>query len=246
MNQIVKFFVFVCALAGSINIFAAGGVVSGHVVVTKSMTKRRVTLPAYDLRGVQVNTTHPNPPASPNTTVDELSRVIIYLEGPGLKTATAASATLTQKGRQFDPEIVVVPGSAPRFHSRTRTPFLPQRVSRLSKVKQFDLGYYPAGETRTVRFEKPGIVQVYCHIHPDMNAAIVVVCKQSFGLGRAVTVNSPFPRFPPAHMISWRGIARRDSSAGISPSLRRLIGGDFVIPVKEVDAPAVATARRFT
>ena len=45
----------------------------------------------------------------------------------------------------------------------------------LSKLKQFDLGYYPAGQSRTVKFDKAGVVQVYCHLHPHMSAAILVV-----------------------------------------------------------------------
>lgn len=238
MNQIVKFFVFVCALAGSINIFAAGGVVSGHVVVTKSMTKRRVTLPAYDLRGVQVNTTHPNPPASPNTTVDELSRVIIYLEGPGLKTATAASATLTQKGRQFDPEIVVVPvGSSVSFPNED--PIF-HNVFSLSKAKEFDLGYYPAGQTRSVRFEKPGIVQVYCHIHPDMNAAIVVVAN-SFWTRPQQGGAFDFSSVPAGSydLVAWHrsaGFFHRHITVTDGGSTEET----FVIPVKEVDAPGAA------
>lgn len=45
----------------------------------------------------------------------------------------------------------------------------------LSKAKLFDLGYYPAGQSRTVKFERAGVVQVYCHLHAQMNAAILVV-----------------------------------------------------------------------
>jgi hypothetical protein len=60
---------------------------------------------------------------------------------------------------------VSFPNEDPIFHN----------VFSLSKAKQFDLGYYPEGRTRLVRFEKPGIVQVYCHLHPNMSAAVLVV-----------------------------------------------------------------------
>ena len=60
---------------------------------------------------------------------------------------------------------VSFPNSDPIFHN----------VFSLSKVKAFDLGYYPAGQTRTVRFDRAGIVQVFCHLHSNMSAAIVVV-----------------------------------------------------------------------
>ncbi|HEY6293651.1 MAG TPA: carboxypeptidase regulatory-like domain-containing protein [Terriglobia bacterium] len=48
-------------------------------------------------------------------------------------------------------------------------------VFSLSKVMLFDLDYYPAGQTRLVTFKRPGVVQVYCHLHADMGAAILVV-----------------------------------------------------------------------
>jgi hypothetical protein len=80
---------------------------------------------------------------------------------------------LDQKNTRFEPEILVIPigstvsfpNSDPVFHN----------VFSLSKAKQFDLGYYPAGQSRTVKFERLGVVQVYCHLHPQMSAAVLVV-----------------------------------------------------------------------
>jgi hypothetical protein len=59
---------------------------------------------------------------------------------------------------------VSFPNFDPIFHN----------VFSLSKAKSFDLGYYPAGQTRTVKLERAGVVQVYCHLHPQMTAAILV------------------------------------------------------------------------
>jgi plastocyanin len=219
-------------LAGAVNGIAAGGSVTGHVVVTKSMTKKRVSLPAYDLRGVAVSSA--NKPASSNPTLDELSRVFVYLEGPGLKAAPATTATLTQKNRQFDPEIVVVPAGSivsfpnedPIFHN----------VFSLSKAKEFDLGYYPAGQTRSVKVEKPGIVQVYCHIHPDMSAAIVVL-SNVFWMRPQEGGAFNFSSVPAGsyELVAWHrsaGFFRRHITVTEGGS----IDENFVIPVKEVDA----------
>jgi len=63
---------------------------------------------------------------------------------------------------------VSFPNEDPIFHN----------VFSLSKARAFDLGYYPAGETREVKFDAPGIAQVYCHLHSDMSAAVVVVPTQ--------------------------------------------------------------------
>jgi hypothetical protein len=47
-------------------------------------------------------------------------------------------------------------------------------VFSLSRTKTFNLGRYPKGATRAVRFDKPGIVKVFCDIHSHMSAAVVV------------------------------------------------------------------------
>jgi len=149
------------------------GSVSGQVIVTKALTKKRVTMPAYNLRGVSLAQPETSAAAGAVSGVDEFSRVVVYLEGPGLAAGKPMTATLTQKDRRFAPEVVVVPvGSTVSFPNND--PIF-HNVFSLSKVKPFDLGYYPDGQTRLVRFDKPGLVQVYCHLHADMGAAILVL-----------------------------------------------------------------------
>ena len=147
---------------------AWSGDVSGRVMITKRLTPRRVTLASYELRGISLT-----PPAQSPALAAESTRVVIYLEGPGLPSGSPVFAQIGQKGRRFEPELLHVPAGStvgfpnndPIFHN----------VFSLSKAGQFDLGYYPEGRTRTVRFEKPGVVQVYCHIHPNMSTTILVV-----------------------------------------------------------------------
>jgi hypothetical protein len=47
-------------------------------------------------------------------------------------------------------------------------------IYSLSKPKTFDLGSYDKGETRKVQFSKSGIVEIYCHLHPNMAATVFV------------------------------------------------------------------------
>ncbi len=47
-------------------------------------------------------------------------------------------------------------------------------VFSLSEENPFDLGLYGRGETREVRFARPGIVRVYCNVHAQMSAIVVV------------------------------------------------------------------------
>jgi len=155
-------FLLLCAFG------AKGEVITGTVIIKRRLTKASVapTIGLYE-RGPFVEAAKPS---NDDPLVLERERVAVYLEGG--TPAEESSATLSQSGRRFVPEMIVIPAGSsvsfpnldPIFHN----------VFSLSKYKSFDLGNYPKGETRTVRFEKPGIVFVNCHLHPNMTATIVV------------------------------------------------------------------------
>jgi len=146
---------------------AYGAELTGRVRVAKSLTKKRVSLSQVYERSAAL----PSPPTESGSITDELARVVIYLEG-NLPAPGPAQAEMNQVRRRFEPEVlgipvgstVAFPNSDPVFHN----------VFSLSKAKSFDLGNYPKGQSRTVLFQRPGIVLVHCHLHPNMNAAIVV------------------------------------------------------------------------
>ena len=154
-------------LLGALQSNGMAAELNGRVLVTRKLTKKRVTLPVYELRGrspaLDRDTSQP---------VNEYSELAIFLEGKASDAGKPVRAELRQEGQQFVPRLLVVPvGSSvsfpnadPVFHN----------VFSLSGTKKFDLGYFPAGQTRVVTFGEPGIVQVYCHLHPNMYAAIVV------------------------------------------------------------------------
>jgi hypothetical protein len=55
----------------------------------------------------------------------------------------------------------------------------PNRDSTLHNVygaygARFDLGMYGQGQSRSVRFDKPGVVRVRCNVHSMMEAFVVV------------------------------------------------------------------------
>ena len=52
--------------------------------------------------------------------------------------------------------------------------------SRFHRTKSFDLQRYPKGTSRTVAFPKAGVVEVFCHIHADMSAYILVLGNAFF------------------------------------------------------------------
>jgi hypothetical protein len=54
---------------------------------------------------------------------------------------------------------------------------------------------YEPGHTASVALDRTGLVKVYCNVHPDMNASIVVLANPWFALtdrdGRFVICNVP-------------------------------------------------------
>ncbi len=87
-------------------------------------------------------------------------------------------AVLTQKNKAFDPHLLVVtkgssvefPNKDPWFHN----------VFSLFNGKRFDLGLYEAGTSRTVHFDREGISYIFCNIHPEMSAVVVVLPTRVF------------------------------------------------------------------
>ncbi|MDX2093212.1 MAG: hypothetical protein SFX73_35540 [Kofleriaceae bacterium] len=100
------------------------------------------------------------------------AEVIVYVVGfkePGARAIT----TIEQKGRKFIPELVAVTaGDSVSFPNGDK--FL-HNVFSPSNARKFDLGSFKRGETKTKEFPTTGVVDVYCNIHPEMAATIVVV-----------------------------------------------------------------------
>jgi hypothetical protein len=65
-------------------------------------------------------------------------------------------------------------------------------VFSLFEGKRFDLGLYEAGTTHTVNFDLPGICYIFCNIHPEMSAVVVVVKTFYYGISnRAGEISIP-------------------------------------------------------
>ncbi len=145
---------------------ASAGDVSGHTLITKRLTKKALPPSVYDLRGTLVPTA-----VHETETVSEFDRMIILLEGK-LTPRPPQNAIVEQRSGRFEPDLLVVPvGSTIQFPNAD--PIF-HNVFSLSHARSFDLGFFPKGQSRSVKFDREGIVQVYCHIHANMYAAIVV------------------------------------------------------------------------
>jgi plastocyanin len=93
---------------------------------------------------------------------------------PGLSTREApAPAGMASKAKSFVPHVVAVPrGGTVVFANLDR---IYHNVFSTSAGQAFDLGLYRNGASRSHRFEVPGLVVVYCNIHPKMAGYIRVV-----------------------------------------------------------------------
>jgi plastocyanin len=107
------------------------------------------------------------------------SDVVVYLKGQ-IGAPSPANATIDQKNETFVPHVIAVPvGSRVQFLNSD--PFL-HNVFSTSATKRFDLGMFPMGESREVTFDKAGVVEVRCNVHPKMQAFIVVVENSFFAI----------------------------------------------------------------
>ena len=119
----------------------------------------------------------------PHRGAPEIRRSVIYLE-----TAPRAAfdvrdeprARIDQRGERFVPHVLaIVAGTTVDFPNNDVTY---HSVFSLSKAATFDLGRYAVGRSKAVRFDRPGIVRVFCDIHSHMSAFILVFSHRYFAV----------------------------------------------------------------
>jgi plastocyanin len=87
-------------------------------------------------------------------------------------------AVMLQKNKMFTPHILtIVTGSTVDFPNAD--PIFHNAFSSYNG-QIFDVGLYPPGSSRSVHFSKPGVVRVFCNIHPTMSAIILVLSTDYF------------------------------------------------------------------
>jgi plastocyanin len=181
---------------------ALAGDVVGHALITKRLTKKALSPIVYNLRGAT-----PSPSSYPETErSSELDRLVIILEGGAARSKSPETVVIDQRNMRFEPDLVVVPvGSTAQFPNSD--PIF-HNIFSLSKTQPFDLGFYSQGQSRTVKFNHSGIVQVYCHIHANMYAAIVVTASPWYARP-AADGSFTWSNIPAGHyrIIAWHKIA---------------------------------------
>jgi plastocyanin len=138
------------------------------------------------------------------------ARSVVYLETApraAFDLVEPGRASMDQRNETFVPHVLAVTaGTVVDFPNSDR---FYHNVFSLSKAARFDLGRYATGKSKSVKFDQPGIVRVFCEIHSHMNAFILVFAHPFFsitdGEGRYRINNVPAGTY---NVIAWNeGIA---------------------------------------
>ncbi|MBV9761921.1 MAG: hypothetical protein JO340_15270 [Acidobacteriaceae bacterium] len=175
---------------------------------------------------------HVIPPGHSHPRADDLSaaNIVVWLQsvnGPAMQPIANRRAGLLQKNKTFKPHVLAIqvgtvvdfPNEDPIFHSAFSN----------YNGQLFDLGLYAPGTTRSVRFKRPGIVRVFCNIHPNM-AAVILVLDTPFFTTAASNGAYRIPDVPPGVYKLFAFDERASSQSPADPSV--------VVSVPEADISA--------
>jgi plastocyanin len=163
----------------------------------------------------------------------DASGVVVYVVGFD-EPPPAQTVEIRQRDKRFVPELVAVtagqsvsfPNDDPFYHN----------VFSPSAAHKFDLGQYPKGETQTKRFPSIGVVDVFCNIHPQMAATVLVLPNRRFaraGADGAFRIDG----VPPGHwtLYAWRRGVTEPVSAPIDVTTSGVVQVELALEVKRDD-----------
>jgi plastocyanin len=113
--------------------------------------------------------------------LSDYSGVVVWLERPApAPQLPAQHVKMLQKDKTFEPHVLAVtlgttvdfPNLDPIFHN----------AFSIYDGQLFDVGLYPPGKSRSIRFTRPGFVRVFCNIHSTMSAVIAVMDTPLFAV----------------------------------------------------------------
>ena len=104
-----------------------------------------------------------------------VTETLLWLEPTGGKAPQRAPMIyqMTTRGKAVVPHVLAIPvGSTVEFPNDDP---ISHNLFSLSSNNAFDLGLYRRGAGKSQRFDTPGLVNVYCNVHPNMSAVILVM-----------------------------------------------------------------------
>ena len=110
------------------------------------------------------------------------ANILVYLpKAPAASgEMSKAKIVMDQRNLEFVPHVLpVLVGSTVDFPNNDK---VDHNVFSMSRTKKFNLGSYTAGESKSVVFDKPGIVELRCDVHAEMAAYILVMKNPYFAV----------------------------------------------------------------
>lgn len=110
-----------------------------------------------------------------------VNETLVWLDPVGARPVkrTGASFTMTTRSKTFLPHVVAVPaGSTVNFPNEDP---IAHNLFSLTPGNTFDLGLYRRGPGKPHKFEAPGVVNIYCNVHPNMSAVVHVMSTPYYG-----------------------------------------------------------------
>jgi plastocyanin len=162
----------------------------------------------------------------------DFSGVIISVEAVNSRPpeAPAKHAVMLQKNKMFTPHILpVVTGTIVDFPNAD--PIFHNAFSSYSG-QIFDVGLYPPGTSRSVRFSRPGQVRVFCNIHPTMSAIILVLNTEYF---TATAKDGSFELNVPPGEYELKVFHERATEQTLAALSRRILVGDQPLHLPDIE-----------
>ena len=196
-------------------------VIRGRVEIGVPISVRRPSA-AYATRAVSASRLAPD---------SERRNVVVYVRNAPPQDVSRTRAVIHQHEETFMPRVVAVtvgsevefPNDDPIYHN----------VFSLSRAKNFNLGRYPRGESRRVRFDKPGVVKVFCEIHSHMSATVMVFNHPWFAVpDDAGRFELPAVPVGDQQITAWHE-RLGDTTVSVRLEPGRAFETDFTLPVPE-------------
>lgn len=133
----------------------------------------------------------------------KVNETLVWLEPVSGKTAKrpAGKFQMTTRSKTVLPHVIAVPeGSTIDFPNEDP---ISHNLFSLSSGNAFDLGLYRKGAGKSKKFDKPGVVNVYCNVHPNMSAVIHVMPTAYYAFADAngnYSIEAPAGKY---RLVAW-------------------------------------------
>lgn len=149
-----------------------------------------------------------------------MTETLVWLEPLSARTPprrSPESVRMVTRGKMLMPHVIAIPvGSTVSFPNEDP---ISHNLFSLSSGNSFDLGLYRKGAGKSEKFDTPGLVNVYCNVHPNMSAVIHVMSTPYYTFADAAgkfSVDVPPGRY---RLIVWNELGgTTDSAIEVGPN----------------------------